>query len=220
MATFVFLHGSFHAAWNWHRLIPVLTRAGHHGIALDLPGHGRDATPSSRVSLDACVNAVLNCIDAQPGPVVLVAHSRNGIVISQAAERRPGKILGLVYLAAYLVPDGKSMMDYAMRDEASLVVQNLEMALDRKYIPLLVRLFRHEWLQRLCARMLPRALQVHRLKRAAYREALYHDCPPEITELANTLLEAEPNWPGFSRLRLSAGRYGDRVSRRSAANTD
>lgn len=113
-----------------------------------------------------------------------------------------------MYLAAYLVPHGKSMMDYAMTDESSLVVQNLEMALDHKFIPLLMRLFRNEWMQRLCAGILPVSLQVHRLKRAAYREALYHDCADEITELANTLLEAEPNWAGFTPLRLTAERYG------------
>ncbi len=208
MATFVFLHGSFHAAWNWHRVIPHLEAQGHRCIALDLPGHGRDITPPSRVFLDSCVRSLLACVDAQREPVVLVAHSRNGIVISQAAERRPGRILGLVYLAAYLVPDGRSMMDYAMTDRESLVVQNTELALDRKFIPLLMRLFRREWLQRLCAAILPQRLQVHRLRRSAYREALYHDCADEITELANVLLEAEPNWAGFSALRLSDAAYG------------
>ena len=208
MATFIFLHGSFHAAWNWHKVIPLLERAGHRTVALDLPGHGRDRTPASKVSLSCCVDAVLDCIDQQSENVVLVAHSRNGIVISQAAEQRPEHISGLVYLAAYLVPDGKSMMEYAMQDPASLVVQNVEMELDRKYLPMLVRWFRSEWLQRVSAAILPQSLQVHRLKRSAYREALYHDCQDEITELANVLLEAEPNWAGFSPLRLSRQRYG------------
>jgi len=208
MATFVFLHGSFHAAWNWHRLIPRMKQSGHRSIALDLPGHGQDRTRPSRVTLDACVDAVVRCLDRQQEPVVLVAHSRNGIVISQAAERRPQKILGLVYLAAYLVPDGRSMMDYAIDDQASLVVQNVELGMDRKMLPLLMRGFRRAWLRRLCSVLLPDTLQVHRLKRAAYREALYHDCAEEITELANVLLEAEPNWAGFTPLELSERRYG------------
>jgi pimeloyl-ACP methyl ester carboxylesterase len=208
MATFVFLHGSFHAAWNWHKVLPLLERSGHQGFALDLPGHGRDRTPANKVTLDRCVEAVLQCVDAQAGKVVLVAHSRNGIVISQAAQRRPDRIQGLVYLAAYLVPDGRSMMEYALQDPDSLVVRNVEMALNRKYMPFLVRLFRSELCQRLLAAILPRYLQVHRLKRSAYREALYHDCPDEITELANVLLEAEPNWAGFSAMSLSAGSYG------------
>jgi pimeloyl-ACP methyl ester carboxylesterase len=208
MATFVFLHGSFHAAWNWHRVIPLLDRAGHQSIALDLPGHGLDTTPISRVTLASCVDAVLHRIDQVQEPVILVAHSRNGIVISQAAEQRPEKIQGLVYLAAYLVPDGKSMMEYAVHDAQSLVLQNVVSRLDRKYLPLLIRVFGREWTQRLASRLLPDSLQIHRLRRSAYREALYHDCGDDIISLAEVLLEAEPNWSGFSRLHLSPQRYG------------
>jgi pimeloyl-ACP methyl ester carboxylesterase len=42
--TYVFLHGSFHAAWNWHMVLPLLEQAGHIGIAMDLPAHGLDRT--------------------------------------------------------------------------------------------------------------------------------------------------------------------------------
>ncbi len=210
MATFILLHGSFHAAWNWHKLIPLLQAAGHNGLALDLPGHGHQRMPARKVTLDRCVEEVLRCVDALPAQerVVLVAHSRNGIVISQAAERLPDRIAGLVYLAAYLVPDGRSMMDYALTDTESLVVQNLEVALAPKYFPFLTRLFRSKPLRLLCSLLLPEAFQIHRLRRSAYFEALYHDCPSEITRLAEALLEAEANWPGFAPLRLQRERFG------------
>jgi alpha-beta hydrolase superfamily lysophospholipase len=42
MKTFVLVHGSWHSAWNWHRLIPLLENMGHKVIAIDLPGMGRD----------------------------------------------------------------------------------------------------------------------------------------------------------------------------------
>src|SRR5262245_13112953 len=130
MTTFVLLHGSFHAAWNWHKLLPVLERAGHRGLALDLPGHGLDPTLSGDVTLEACVDAVSRALEGLAGEVVLVAHSRNGIVISEAAERHGERVLGLVYLAAYLVPNGKSMMDYAVLDRESMVVRNVEPRFD------------------------------------------------------------------------------------------
>jgi pimeloyl-ACP methyl ester carboxylesterase len=208
MSTFILLHGSFHAAWNWHRVVPLLERAGHRAIALDLPGHGRDRTPAHRASLGRCVSAVLDVVDACGEPPVLVAHSRNGIVISEAAERRPDRIAGLVYLAAYLVPSGRSMMEYAVDDTASLVVQNIALGLDAKHVPRMVRALRNGALRRLAATLLPRRLQTHRLKPAAYREALYHDCPDEITALAHVLLEPEPNWAGFTPLRLTPARFG------------
>ncbi|MDB4966034.1 MAG: hypothetical protein JWN44_1723 [Myxococcales bacterium] len=206
--TFVFLHGSFHAAWNWHKVVPLVDKRGHRGLALDLPAHGLDATTPRAATLDAAVDKVLAIVDAEVDPVILVAHSRNGIVISKAAELRPEKIAGLVYLAAYLVPNGKSMMDYAVDDTESLVVRNLEPPFDERRVRLLLRLCRNRFLRWLLPRILPASLQSHALVRSAYREALYHDCAPEITELAQTLLEPEPNWSGFVPMRLSPERYG------------
>ncbi len=210
MATFIFLHGSFHAGWNWHKVLPLLAGAGHRGLAPDLPGHGRDRTPVRKVTLKRNVDAVLALIDAVPKEedIVLVAHSRNGIVISQTAEARPDRLKGLVYLAAYLVPSGRSMMDYAVEDEASLVLQNAQTSLPPKRIRRLVTLLKSPLARKLGQMLLPEAMQVHRLKRAAYQSALYRDCPDEITELANALLEAEPNWSGFEPLSLTAARFG------------
>jgi pimeloyl-ACP methyl ester carboxylesterase len=206
--TFIFLHGSWHAAWNWHKVLPLLEQAGHRGVALDLPGHGHDRTPARAVTLSTCVDRVVEEIDRCDGPIVLVAHSRNGIVISQAAERRPEKVTGLTYLAAYLVPNGRSMMEYALLDPESLAVQNTTTAIPRRWLPTLVRWLRSGVVRWLSAWLLPRSLQVHRLAPASYREALYHDCPNEIVELANVLLEPEPNWAGFTPLELTRERYG------------
>ncbi|CAN7373174.1 alpha/beta fold hydrolase [Pseudoduganella sp. LjRoot289] len=208
MATFVLLHGSFHAAWNWHKLVPLLNAAGHQAIALDLPGHGADRTKPREASLDRCVDTVLAAVARIEGPVILVAHSRNGIVISQAAERQPQRIAGLVYLAAYLVPDGKSMMEYALLDKESLVVRNVIPALSEARAARLIRWFKRPLLRWLVPRLLPGAMQSHRLNRRVYKEALYHDCADEITALAHTLLQSEPNWAGFTPLQLSQARFG------------
>lgn len=208
MATIVLLHGSFHAAWNWHKTVPLLAAAGHRALAIDLPGHGRDRTPPGRVTLRRCADQVVDLVDNLDSNVVLLAHSRNGIVISEAAERIPDKLDGLIYLAAYLVPAGKSMMDFAVLDRESLVVQNVATGLEPKYAPAVLRTFRHPGARWMARKLLPCNRQTHRLNPKAYREALYHDCPPEITELANVLLEPEPNWPGFTPLNLTPDRYG------------
>ena len=208
MATFILLHGSFHAAWNWHRVVPILRARGHRPVAIDLPAHGRDRHSPRRASLSANVARVLELIDQMEGDVVLVAHSRMGIVISQAAEQRPGRIAGLVYLAAYLVPNGRAMMDYAVLDRESLVVQNVTPSLPSWMLRWLLRVTRHRAMRWLLASTLPGFAQHHLLKPEVYREALYHDCGDEITELARVLLEPEPNWAGFTPLRLSESRYG------------
>lgn len=79
-------------------------------IAVDLPSHGRDWTAARDVTLQSHVESVCQVLDTQPEPVVLVGQSRGGIVISQAAEQRPEQIRALVYLAAFLIPNGEAML--------------------------------------------------------------------------------------------------------------
>ncbi len=116
MKTFVLIHGSWHSAWNWHLLIPILEKAGHRAVAIDLPGMGRDKTPIGEVKMKTTVEKICALIDQLEGKVILVGHSKNGIMISQAAEYRPNKIGKLVYLAAYLIPNGKTQREYSVQD--------------------------------------------------------------------------------------------------------
>jgi pimeloyl-ACP methyl ester carboxylesterase len=111
MATFVLVHGAWHGGWCWENLSPLLERRGHTAIAPDLPGMGADRTPLQEVTLDLWTAAICDLIEPCREPVVLVGHSRGGIVISAVAERMPQRIASLVYLAAFLVPDGKSLND-------------------------------------------------------------------------------------------------------------
>ena len=40
---FVFIHGAWHAARSWDKVVPLLEAAGHYCVAIDLPGSGRNA---------------------------------------------------------------------------------------------------------------------------------------------------------------------------------
>lgn len=55
MSTFILVHGSWHGAWNWHKVVPLLEKAGHKAIALDMPGHELDKTPLAEVTLQSCL---------------------------------------------------------------------------------------------------------------------------------------------------------------------
>src|SRR5688500_8749013 len=116
MKTFILIHGSWHSSWNWHRVIPILERKGHRAIAVDLPGMGRDKTPINEVRFQKSVASICELIDSLDSKVILVGHSKNGIMISQAAEYRSDKIEKLIYLAAYLIPDGKTQSEYSAQD--------------------------------------------------------------------------------------------------------
>ena len=181
MSTYVLIHGSWHGAWCWYKIIPLLEQAGHKGIALDLPGHGRDWSAASEVSLQSYVESVCNTLDAQAEPVILVGHSRGGIVISQAAEHRPEKIRTLVYLAAFLIPHGEAMLPTALSDSESLIVSNMAVNEER------------------CS---------HMLKAEAFREALYADCSEEDVTLATALLTPEPNAPVATPMHITQEHFG------------
>ncbi|WP_396027543.1 esterase/lipase family protein [Actinoplanes sp. TBRC 11911] len=82
MTEFVLLHGAFHSAWHWRKLIPELQRRGHRVRAVDLPGADPAATTESFVAaIDAAVG--------EPEDTVLVAHSAAGLwapIVAQFAE--------------------------------------------------------------------------------------------------------------------------------------
>ncbi|HWJ69296.1 MAG TPA: alpha/beta fold hydrolase [Sphingobium sp.] len=117
MASFLMIHGAWHGGWCFDRLRAPLAAAGHAMLAPDLPGMGGsgdgggDARALAAVTLDGWARFVVERAGALPGPVILCGHSRGGIVISSAAERAPECFAGLVYIAAMLVPDGRSLYD-------------------------------------------------------------------------------------------------------------
>lgn len=117
MSTFVLVHGSFHGAWCWERVIPHLVQHGHRVKAVDLPGHGEDQTPIAAISLQSYVNTVLAAIEAAAEPVILVGHSAGGVVVAQVAELCPEQVESTVFLTAMLPQDGQSV--FAMVDPGS-----------------------------------------------------------------------------------------------------
>ena len=181
MATFVLVHGAWHGAWCWHRVTPLLERAGHRVIAPDLPGHGIDSTPLPDVTLQEQVQAVCRILDDQPGPVVLVGHSSGGAVITQAAEHRPAAVARLVYLAAFLPPDGTSVMDLAQADPDSVVLRNL---------------------------IVDEPAGHATVGEEAVHDAFYHDCPEPDLYLARSLLRPEPLATIATPVTTTADRFG------------
>lgn len=167
MSTYVLIHGAWHGAWCWYRIIPPLQRAGHRVLALDLPGFGRDKTPVNEIRADTWSDYVCGVLETLGEPVILVGHSRGGVIISQVAERMPGKVSKLVYVTAFLLENGRSMEDAIMNpanSEASVNTRVMEI---------------HG--EGVCAT----------LPDSAIVDAFYHRCPEEDVALARTLLQPE-----------------------------
>ena len=120
MATFLLVPGAMHGAWVWHRVERRLRRAGHRARAIDLPGTGENRSVSSRrATLAIWADYVADEISATAGDVLLVGHSRGGHVISEAAERVPFQLAGLVYVTAGLAPSGSTLFEALGVDPAA-----------------------------------------------------------------------------------------------------
>ncbi|WP_321826177.1 alpha/beta fold hydrolase [Maribacter dokdonensis] len=181
MKTFILIHGSWHSAWNWHKVTPILENQGHKVYAIDLPGMGRDKTPIENVAFKSTVEELCKLIDSIQGKVILVGHSKNGIMISQVAEYRPEKIEKLIYLAAYLIPNKKNQKEYSDQDTKGWL---------KGYVDI------HE------------KSKSHTLQAEIFKEGLYHDCDEDITEMAKVILSHEPIESGNAKLKLTEENYG------------
>jgi pimeloyl-ACP methyl ester carboxylesterase len=91
--TVVLVHGAFADATGWQHVIPLLEEDGYNVVAVQntLTSLAEDVTTTKRV------------IDAQTGPVIVVAHSYGGAVITGAAVGN-ANVKALVYIAAF-APD-------------------------------------------------------------------------------------------------------------------
>jgi pimeloyl-ACP methyl ester carboxylesterase len=115
----VLVHGAFEDAHVWYAVIAKLQADGHRVINVNLPGRPSAPLEANLVSVDLYRDTVLQAIDGEAQPVVLVGHSFGGIVISAAAEAAPARIRTAVYLAAYLPQNGESMLSLAKQDRDS-----------------------------------------------------------------------------------------------------
>ncbi len=131
------------------------------------------------VSLERMVRAAERMLSPHELTTVVV-HSRSGIVASSLAERAPDRVSRTIYIASYMLPNRKRVLDY-LPDKHSLISRRIDVN----------RLALSDWLQP-----------------EIYRDGLYADCAIEDIALAQALLVREPIRPALTRLSLSAQRYG------------
>ena len=95
----VLVHGAFADGSSWERVIPVLHAKGYNVIAVQNP----------LTSLEDDVAATRRAIALMDGPVLLVAHSYGGMVITEAGN--DPKVAGLLYVCALVPNEGQSAGD-------------------------------------------------------------------------------------------------------------
>ncbi len=107
MTDFVLVHGAWHGAWCWQRVVSGLWAGGHRAFAVSLTGVGERAHQiAAKIRLSTHVDDVLAVIDAEElRACVLVGHSYGGMVITGVADQieNSAALSRLVYLDA-MVP--------------------------------------------------------------------------------------------------------------------
>ncbi len=119
---FVLVQGGWHNRESWRPLMSELDGRGHASVAIGLPGAGTDQGPLDPAVLgtepsavagvthaertEAVVVAVREAAGKGNGEVIVVGHSGGGATVSAVAERVPDELKAIVFLAAFMLPDG------------------------------------------------------------------------------------------------------------------
>ena len=177
----ILVHSAWLGAWQWEATVKHLADDALTLITPDLPGHGQDATPPNEILMEDYVNHLLDIIDEQNEKVVLVGHSFNGITISRVAELRPEKVKKLIYLTAFLVPNGTSFFSAVQGVEGSKAVEHFYLSDDKSYA-------------------LVTESEMH--------NAFAHDIPLESFDAAKGYIVPEPSAPLSYELEVSEENFG------------
>jgi pimeloyl-ACP methyl ester carboxylesterase len=106
--TVVLVHGAFAESASWNGVVDRLQERGIDAVAA--------ANPLRGVTIDATY--VRDVVAGVGRPVLLVAHSYGGIVITEAASRNPD-VVGLVYVSAFAPDHGESAFGLSARTPGS-----------------------------------------------------------------------------------------------------
>ncbi|MPY30190.1 alpha/beta hydrolase [Streptomyces adustus] len=104
--TILLVHGAWHGAWCWDKLVPELKARGWDVATVDLPSASAEAEQTAGMYDDARV--IREKLAAIPGPVAVVAHSYGGIPATEAAAGADN-VSRLIYLAAFQLEEGDSL---------------------------------------------------------------------------------------------------------------
>lgn len=208
------LHGSWHGAWCWTDVAARLSAAGRCVLAVDMAGHGlrarrpasalsrpfdkrafaSEVSPIAGVTLEVAGSLLVAQAEAFAGgkPVVVVAHSAAGPVLTRAAQTVPHLVGHAVYLTAFMPASGVAAGSYG---------NSLEQKGDR-LAPL--------WIGD------PHSSGALRLDtgssgpyRQQLRDAFYGDVDPDLADAAIALLTPDaPAALGAGTTTLTAGGWG------------
>ncbi len=186
MATFILVHGAWHDAGCWDGLSSLLRAPGHQVLAPTLPGHGPghggdDLSPWA-LTMKTYADAITEVAAEAEEKPICVGHSMAGFILAMAAEQHPELFARLVFLTAF-VPNGQGRLLPMIIADPSLRKRILHSDFD----------------------FLGGTNSV-RAETAA--DFLYTDCTSHVQEQAAAALIPQPVRPLFSKVKITAERFG------------
>jgi pimeloyl-ACP methyl ester carboxylesterase len=111
----IMVHGSWHWGGCFQKVTDRLALAGYPVVTPDLTSHGYDSTAyDGFTSIEEYARPVETILKNSPDKVVLLGHSMGGVTLTYLAEKYPEKISKLIYLTAFMAPNGKKAVDYIL----------------------------------------------------------------------------------------------------------
>ena len=97
--TVIFLPGGGQTRHSWSRALRLAGKAGMHGLAVDLRGHGDSGRPADGdYRLEAVASDIIALVDHLDQPCILVGASRGGQAALLTAAARPDRVRSAVLL--------------------------------------------------------------------------------------------------------------------------
>jgi pimeloyl-ACP methyl ester carboxylesterase len=123
---FVLLHGAWHTPKCWTRVINELDKAGYESVAPALPSSGSTPpTPDWAADVETIRRTVSDLAEKQRD-VIVVMHSFSGMTggtaldgldkESRTSKNLKGGVVRLIYVVAFLVPEGFQHSPHGTRD--------------------------------------------------------------------------------------------------------
>jgi pimeloyl-ACP methyl ester carboxylesterase len=112
MSTFMLVHGAWHGAWCWERLVPELVSLGHRTLTVDLPSDDPAAT------FETYADHVVEAMSGEDDRIILVGHSMAGMTIPLVAARRP--VRHLIFLCGLVPAPGSSLIEQISESDVLL----------------------------------------------------------------------------------------------------
>ncbi len=125
MSTFVLVHGAWHGSWCWKRVRRQLQAQGHEVFTPTLTGLAERSHLLSRsVNLSTHIDDVVNLIRWEElSDVTLCGHSYGGAVVTGVADRIPDRIRSLVYLDAFVLESGESVLQNVHASQRNMLIE-------------------------------------------------------------------------------------------------